>query len=423
MENSDPTVRTTGRRPPLARPSQVVILSRDPMYSVLLEMTIREYNFTPRLTAVLERVEQLSTTCPTVAWFIDLDGIDESVDAVASRAKGKAPDAKIVFLSSRFTRELAQECLKHQALALLVKPLNIPRLISSLNLLRQETELLEKDHVLPLTENQLETLEAPKKARKADVHPLLRTMKMSCPICGRNFEALSFKLWTIPVSDTDTDFCPICPGMMHPELYTVMVCTGCLFAHYVGKFPETKVPDGPRGHFLGPISTSERRQIAINLEFSGERTLLHGIKSFELAAFSARALKLRNFEKLAGEFFLKSSWLSRRMGHSIQEEQSQRKALECFRKVYLPYQTINGIFPGDNTILAKMDPGMDKLSPRGILVTGFLAGELARRLKMRRESQFYFDEIVKLPFFSRFTSLMSHISHVIRLAKKETGQS
>ncbi|RCK80660.1 MAG: DUF2225 domain-containing protein [Candidatus Ozemobacter sibiricus] len=398
---------------------QVIILSRDPIYSVFLEMTIREHGFHPRLAANIELVERWSTAALTVAWFIDLDQQTLTVEEVAAKARLKAPDAKLIFLSSRFDAALAQSCIRQQALALLVKPIVIPRLIQCLNSLRQEVELLEHDEVLPSPTGDRVERDTREAAPDFSDHPFLRPVRLTCPICGRVFEGLRFKLWTVPVSDTDTDFCPICPERVHPELYTAMVCPGCLFAHYVGKFEQTVCQEALRLQFLSTQARAERRQLAFNLDFQGERTILHGIKSFELAARSALDLKLRGNLKLAGEFYLKCSWLCRRVGHRPQERQAQEQALECLSRAYAPYRPIDDRFPSAAQVAQRMEAGQEPLNERGIAVTGFLVGELHRRLGHLGKAQEYFKEVLNMPFLHRYSSLLSHIHAVARALSEE----
>jgi len=412
------------------KPQQVIILSRDPIYSVFLEMTVREFGFKPKLTAVMDRVEQLSSVCATCAWFIDLDNSSLSVEDVSFKARQKAPDAKVVFLSSAFTQDLAVSCLKQRALALLVKPIVVHRLIQTLNLLRQEFELIEREDVIAQhAERDNPPSKAPPSSKPEpsskttpqisyEDHPYLRRVKLTCPVCWKVFETLRFKMWTVPVSDTDTDFCPICPDKVHPELYTVSACPSCYFAHYVGKYGQIKVSEEIRRAFVHSTLLDQRIQITANLNFLGERSLLHGIKSFELAAVGCQSLKLRGYVKLAGEFYLKCSWLCRRLGHSLNEQAAQEKALECFEKTYEPYLSEDGKFPALSRIRQKLDAWSELMSERGIVVTGFLAGELSRRLGLYKKAWRYFDEVMNLPFLHQYSSLMSHLHHTIRLFKE-----
>lgn len=401
--------------------SQCVILTRDPIYSVFLEMTVREHNFTPRLAAVMDKVEQLSTLGPTVAWIIDLDNQTATVEEVARKARRLAPDVKLVFMSSAFTRELATACISQQALGLLVKPIAVARLVEMISLLRQEITLTESNQVLPKNEEDVKQEEL--ETGIPEEHPYLRYSDLKCPVCFRPFRTTRFKLWTVPVSDTDTDFCPICNESVHPELYTVVVCPSCYFAQYIGKFEETRVIPERARHFLSPVGIEERKKIAFNLDsFGGERTLLHGIKSFELAAHDSEQLKMPGWVKQAGEFYLKCSWLCRRMGHGLHEKQAQEKALDYFIRAFKPYKAANGKMPGQTIIQSRMEPGLELLPERSIVVTGFLVGELSRRLGNLRVAREYFDEVLELPFLNKFTSLVTHVNHVARLLK-ETEQA
>ncbi len=401
---------------------QCIILTRDPIYSVFLEMTVKEHGFQARIVAVMEKVEEFSLVSPTIAWIVDLDNLPVSIGDVAKKARHLSPDTKLVFMSSAFTRELAARCIAENALGLLVKPLVVARLVEVMNLLRQEITLAETNEVLPKTEEEASNDEPVTGVPQE--HPYLRYVQLKCPICLRPFRATRFKLWTVPVSDTDTDFCPICNESVHPELYTVIVCPSCLFAQYVGKFNDTRVVQERARHFLSPLGVEERRSLAFKLEgFGSERTLLHGTKSFELAAYAAEQLKLPGWIKQAGEFYLKCSWLCRRMGHGRHERHAQEKALELFSRVYKPYRFVDGKYPGKTTIQSRLEPGIELLPERGIVVTGFLIGELARRLGNLRQAREYFDEVLALPFLSKYSSLLTHIHHVDRRLKEAEAEA
>jgi uncharacterized protein (DUF2225 family)/CheY-like chemotaxis protein len=403
-------------------PRQCLILCRDPLYTVLFEMTVREFTFAPRLTTSLEQVEQLSGTAPTLAWIIDLDHLGASITDVAGRARRAAPDAKLVFLSSSCTRELVEHCKNERALALLAKPISATRLAQALNLLRQEIELVERDDTAfpSLSRTDEGPLEPTEELVPPCVEdfPHLFASPLTCPLCGRAFEAWRWRTGAMPVFDTDTDFCPICPDSVHPELFSVAVCPSCLFATYVGKFEDVKVPEVYRQAFLRPVKREERQAVSIGLEFNGPRTHLHGVKSFELAALATLDIKQRGFLKRAGEFHLKCSWLCRRLGHSKHERSAQERALEFFQQAYEPYLTFGGSFPSATSIAAKLSPGHEALTERGIIVTGFLTGELARRLGNVRQARAYFEEVRRLPFLSKFTSLVYHVNGVMKLLDK-----
>ena len=201
---------------------------------------------------------------------------------------------------------------------------------------------------------------------------------------------------------------------MHPELYSIMVCPTCLFAYLAGQFASVRVLDQQRQAFQNPDLFEERRHTSFGLAFSGERTMLHGVRSFELAALCAQQLKVRSALKLAGEYFLKAAWLCRRIGHQKEERQALEQALACIIRVYKPYLMTNGRFPSENAIYAQMEPGMDHLGERGIVVTCFLAGEISRRLGLNEQAERYYAEVTRVPFFTRFTSLMRHINAVVR---------
>jgi ActR/RegA family two-component response regulator len=388
---------------------QCLILTKDPFYSDLLDMTLKQQGFRPRITSLWDRMGALSSMLPTVAWFIDLDAVTFGVREVVAKAHQIAPDARLIFFSSRFTEEMAIDCIRHQALSLLVKPFQMERLMQTVVLLRQEPELAENGGLIP-SASPVATREEP-----SDPGSALKRVQYDCPVCGTGFQGLRFKIWVFPVTDTDSDFCPVTHESVHPELYSVMVCPTCLYGNYVGQFSEARFQEHLRKGFLQPKLLEERQKASFNLNLQGKRTLMHGIRSFELAALSALDLQAANREKLAGEFYLKESWLCRRMGHSKQEQEAQEKALQCFKKVYQPFV---GHAKRDARIVQKLG----NLSDRAIVVTGYLAGEVSRRLGLYAQAKFYLDDILQSPFLVRYSSLLSQAHATARRVKDEMAK-
>ena len=347
-------------------PRQCLILSRDTNYTVFLELVIGQYGFRAKVTDMVQKLGTLSSSMPTVAWVIDLDGISETIEDLVKLARLKAPDARLVFLSSRFTVEMAQACIRLGAIALLLKPFPVPRLVQTLSSIHQERELLEEDDLISSNDQDRDTpVPSPAKSDTAPKgfsqepeigdDPLLRVVNLQCPVCLHHFPTARFKLWVMPVCDTDTDFCPVTTGAVHPELYSVMVCPNCCFAYYAGKFSGLKIAEPIRREFLSATCTGERKALTAGLVYTGKRTLLHGIKAFDLAALAVQQLRIRNCIKLAGEFYLKASWLSRKVGHQLNERQAQEKALACFEACYRPYLRQGGRFPGRDVLISRFD--------------------------------------------------------------------
>lgn len=398
---------------------QVLILTIDGFYKDLLELILKQNNFRVRVTTLFDQLGELSSALPTIAWFIDLDAVKMTIDEVVNQAKKIAPDAKLVFLGSHFTKDMALSCLQHKAAGMLVKPFPAQRLVQVIDSLRQENELLDHDEIIP-SETEVEDSEVSSSHSGApdSSHPFLMKITYHCPVCKFEFEPSKFKGWVSPVSETDTDYCPICPGHVHPELYSAIVCPNCLFSHYVGKFPTIKFPDGMKKVFLEPKLFEERAKTAINLDFRHNRTLLHGVKSFELAALSCDQLKTKDRVRMSAEFYLKASWLCRRMGNPKNEREAQEKSLVYFQRLYHTIMRLQGTLPKSKDIASPWESGMEEPSERGCLLSGFLAGELSRRLGNMPDAQLYFDDVLKCPTLPRFTSLYQHIHAVYREFKK-----
>jgi uncharacterized protein (DUF2225 family)/CheY-like chemotaxis protein len=392
----------------------VLVYSHDRLYCDLLDLTLREYGYRVRQVKTYENLGLLGLTVPTVAWFIDLDQCPVSPKFISEQVRTEAPDAYLVFMSSRFSREQVQECMHSQAIAVLIKPFHVSRLVQTISLLAQEPLFIERDEN-PQVE--MPPMEEPchRPIQPNDYSQFLRRVNLICPVCNNAFETFRFKLWVFPVSDTDADFCPMCPKSVHPELYSVMVCPKCLFAYYVGKFSSLRFIEQRKAGFLNPAAQVGRERVAIHLDFQAERTLLHGVKSFELAAMAAEQLQMPERTRLIAEFHLKSSWLCRRMGHNLREREAQEKALEYFLKIYQPYSNL----PNKGTsgrrmamyLTAKREPVGDD---RQILVAGFLVGELSRRLGLMTQAKRYYEDVLRSPNLSRYSSLMGHFHEIHR---------
>ncbi|MBF0410597.1 MAG: DUF2225 domain-containing protein [Candidatus Riflebacteria bacterium] len=395
----------------------VLILSKDPQTRSILEFSAIEFGFKVKVIDHVEELVAVSLDLPVIAWFVDLDGLPKKPKGIVSLGRKKAPDARLVFISTEFEEEIANSCIEEGATALLVKPVIVSRLVKIFNQIMFEPELAThgewEENTRTANENNSE-----KSISKKD-EGLLRKVDFKCPVCSTAFLGTRFKLWILPVTDTDSDFCPNSCDKVHPELYSVMICPTCFFGTYVGDFNRMEFQESPKKKFLGMDYYLIRKQMTFNLDLKEERTLLHGIKSFELAATSALQLEYRNYLRLAAEFYLKASWLCRRMGHEPQEHDAQYKSCELFKRVYRPYSLINGRFPASGTIFATLDKGMDKLPERAVVVSCFLIADLARRLKDYTTAEKYFDEVKKIPFFHKFTSLSQHIYTVDRLFREE----
>ncbi len=411
---------------------QCLILSRDTNYTVFLEMVISQYGFRAKVTDMVGNLGALSSSMPTMAWVIDLDNVSETIEDLVKLARQKAPDARLVFLSSQFTVQMAQSCIRLGAIALLLKPFPVQRLVQTLSSIHQERELLEEEDLIssndqdrdvPVAKTPAGTTPSPMPDHEAEIRddPLLRIVTLQCSVCRYQFSAARFKLWVMPVCDTDSDFCPVTTGTVHPELYSVMVCPNCCFGYYAGKFGSVKIPEPIRREFLSPKQTAERRALTSGLDFTKKRTLLHGVKAFDIAAHAVQQLRIRNCVKLAGEFYLKASWLCRKMGHGLNERQAQEKALACFEACYRPYLRQGGHFPGRDAVISRLDKMAEPLEERAIVITGFLAGELARRLGDREKALRYLEEAVNIPYLHQYTSLYQHVHAVYRRLKETPG--
>jgi len=392
---------------------QCLLLSSDKTLSKLVELSLKEYGFKFKLTNAIENLGNLSSDSLTIAWFIDLDNILQGVEEIAYMARKVAPEAKLVFLCSYFTRELAEQCVQQKATSLLVKPILVPLLTLTINSLCQEPELFDGQDLIPATAEPKESL-----GEKTDDH-YLQNHLMCCPICSENFETMRFKSWLFPVHGTDTDFCPICPEGVLPEMHSIAVCPKCFYANTTGRFGRLNYDEEECASFLEKSKVEARRKVALDLDFRERRNLLAGIKSYELAVMTLAELQTSRLDKLAGEFHLKVSWLCRRMGQRLKEQEFQSKALECFMRLYHPYLSVYGKYPSREKIQSKLKPYESPLKERIIIVIGFLSGEISRRLKLFDHAKFYFQEVMRLPFAPSYPVLLRGIDTSNNLLESE----
>lgn len=382
---------------------QILILTRDETLATLLAVTLKEFGFRYRRGSSIEDISRLSAVDPTIAWFLDLDGLRNPVPEITRHALKHAPDAKVVFFASAFTREMVENCLAMQATALLVKPLVVPRLVQTLNSLSEEPELLENESLFPSRTHHPESRSFPSEGHQ------LHVLFFECCVCRERFGNVQFKPGSFELHGTESDFCPICTKGTIPELYSVVVCPACLFADFAGRFQRPSFSEQSKAAFLAPERLESRLKIAQDLDFQSERGLKEGLKSYELAAMAIRELQPLEYDKLASALFLKGSWMCRRMERTLAETDFQTRTLECLMRLYNPYHLVNGRFPEWGTVRERVKPGQELLKERAILVTGFLGGELSARLGLEGQAEFYFDQVFRLPFFAGFPLLARHI--------------
>ncbi|RCK81450.1 MAG: serine/threonine protein kinase [Candidatus Ozemobacter sibiricus] len=400
---------------------QCLILTRDAAVATLIELTLKEYGFQARRARSYADMTRLSGQVPTVAWFIDLDGYLKSVADITALALKAAPEAKMVFLATAFTRELAEECLDQRAVGLLVKPLVIPRLVQTLNALCEEPELVERDGLSALRPD-LAGDEAVSRAAVGQGGSPLQILFFECGVCGERFGSPQFKPGAFEVQGTETDFCPICPAGVVPELYAIVVCPSCLYANFAGRFSRVEAAAEALASFLAPPASERRSKVALDLDFGGERGLVEGCRSYELAALTVEELAPLEYDRQASGIFLKGAWLCRRLGKPLMETEFLSRSLECLVRLYHPYLLLSSRFPGWEAVQERLKPGQKPLSERAVVVNGFLAAELSARLGLAEQAEFYFEQVFGLPFLSRYPLLSRHIHAAYRTFKFRTDQ-
>ena len=414
----------------MVKTPRCLILSQDTEQFNLLRLTLREYGIRFRLVEKVEMLGPLTSGCPTLAWIIDLDGIQQNVTEISAMARRITPDSKLVFLSSSFTLDLAQECLREQAIALLAKPLQIQRLVQCISAFKQETEFLEREEFITESEEggpgEGTVAQGGVPSQPWTEETLVYKTCFTCPMCTKKFDALRFKHWLLPVVDVGLDFCPTYPDGVVPELFLISVCPECLYANQVGRFERYFPKEKERETFLEASRRRHRRTLVGNLDLSGKRGFEEGMKSLELAGVVGTDLQFGDWETFYGELLLKTSWLCRRMKKSAKEQEAQIAALNHYSELYRPYlrnypglQRLSplgkGPFPRKGEIQARLPRGKIPLRDRTVIVAGFLAAELSRRLSRPAEAEFYFLETLQIPFISRFPSLLQQARKAYQL--------
>ncbi|NLI78937.1 MAG: DUF2225 domain-containing protein [Candidatus Riflebacteria bacterium] len=395
---------------------QCLILTRDETLATLLGATLKEYGFPYRRAGSYTEIARLSAADPTIGWFVDLDGYLKPVPEISAMALQAAPEAKVVFLSTVFTPELVEECLRSQAASLLVKPLVVPRLVQLLNTLREEPELIEGEALFPTRSGAASTeSEAPPEGR-------LHVLFFECGLCQERFGCTQIKPGSWACRGTETDFCPVTPEGWAPELYTVVVCPACLYANVAGRFQRPGVSEAAATAFLASTRFEERLKVALDLDYQGERGFREGLRSFELAALAVRELLPGDYDRQASGLFLKAAWLCRRFGKPLLETDYLSRSLECLMRLYNPYLLLSRRFPGWEAVRERLRPGQEPLSERAVVVHGFLGAELSARLGLDEQADFYYDKVFGLPFLSRYTMLSRHIHRAFRLFKSRQGR-
>ena len=328
--------------------SQCLLLTSDETLATLARATLKEYGFKFGRAKSFDEISRLSEAEPTIAWFVDLDGISNSVTEIIENAMKFAPDAKVVFFSTRFDREMVEDCVRMQATALLVKPLLVPRLVQTLNSLSEEPELIESESLFPFRSSQIES---------GFVQPggnPLHVLFFECGVCKERFGNTQFKPGSFEFHGTETDFCPICKEGSTPELYSIVVCPSCLYANFAGRFQKASFSETAIADFLASENFEKRAKVALDLDFQTNRSLKEGLRSFELAAMGVRELEPDCQERLVSEIFLKASWLCRRLSKPLVESDYQSRSLECLMKVYSPYILLSSRFPGWEAVKEKL---------------------------------------------------------------------
>lgn len=399
----------------------ICIVTNDKVYSALLDFTISEFNFN---TVIIEDLFELSIILQKfnkknlVALFIDIDIYNENSEKVLKEIERlckfyKIYEVKLIFLGSKIDKVFVKECYRFKPFAILVKPISIPKFVEILKTLKNDYTFFEHNkELIDLSFDQ-----RPKKKHEYDItndihNNYLSEISLKCPVCGSIIKTKRFKLGKFPNFTLDTDFYPICDGVIHPEVYSIAVCDTCLYANYHFNFENCIYNKNFIDEFYKKLNN--RLEITENIDFSNIRTELHGIKAFELAAISATELKIRNFLKYAGEFYLKASWLCRRIKDRILEQHYQKKSLYYLQKAFEPYKKINQQFPTKSQILSRLQPFQEVLSEKGIIILCFLIGDIYRRLGDCTKAREYFQMLLEMPFLEKYEVLLNHIYKVIK---------
>jgi len=230
--------------------------------------------------------------------------------------------------------------------------------------------------------------------KEVGIEDILYNKKVTCPVCGCEFETPKVRLRYIRVKKIDNDFCKHYETI-NPLYYEIMVCSTCGFA-----FDED---------FLNVNMSSEQKERAKSLlagvwqghslkDYSGERSMEQAIETFLLAVLAMNDKHIKSSKKAMA--FLKIAWLYRFKEDEANEQKYMEKAASLLEHAY------------------ETENFADKRSEINV---PFLLGVLNARTNKYHEAGKWLDRVIRHPanaalpmILNRARELWSEVRHKLR---------
>ena len=204
----------------------------------------------------------------------------------------------------------------------------------------------------------------------------------TCPVCGKQFQAVRLFSEAIKVKERDTDLKPAYEGI-NALLFQPITCTHCYYTAFEDDF-EKPVTEKKRIQEL-----CDRIKNSLSIDLSENRSLKDGAMIFAIAA---AVYTLTEKHLKAAEAYLKLSWIHRDM-HSKDENNALEQAMKCFLESYKN----------------------DELAPEKEIMVIFYLGEINLRLGNKKEAVRWFSSLIQK--FGNTNSIY------VKLARKEWQQA
>ena len=159
---------------------------------------------------------------------------------------------------------------------------------------------------------------------------------LNCPVCGEKITTKNVRTSSYRVIERESDFRPVCRGVVEPLLYEVWVCTSCLYASRRDQFEDLPAKDKEK--IQG--AREDRSKVANGNEFVGIRSKEAAIKSYLLAEMCYQHRDLSR-QVIAG-LYLRAAWLFRYLKDEEQEKVYLQKSVNEYIEAFQAEREIKG---------------------------------------------------------------------------------
>ncbi|MCD6238564.1 MAG: DUF2225 domain-containing protein [Thermotogae bacterium] len=236
--------------------------------------------------------------------------------------------------------------------------------------------------------------------------------KMTCPLCGSEFESVRVASWAIKLKEREEDLRPVYVGV-NPLYYSLITCDRCYYTAYEADFDN--VFDITDMEKIKAFLSKVRSRFKLNL--SDKRTVDDAILLYDLA------LNLYRFRKKGelkiADIYLKLGWLYREKGNHELELASLAKAIVAFEKLYDEGKINKVSGPGEVGVMYLIGALYDELDkPKTALEWFMRAVNYARKThssspyaKMAKERWEGIKADMKEGIYHRDTEKTEHVVH------------